>query len=282
MSEVPVQVIIAAFQEEKAADEALSELKQAKWQGLIGIENAAVIRRDEKDKLHIKELKDWGGGKGAVAGGAIGAIAGVLLGPGALVTGAAGALIGGLVAKLRDSGFSDERLKAVGASLKPGTSAIIAVIEHKWVAQLEQQMQEAGADVMTESIASDVAAQLDAGREVAYSALSTTDALEVDRVAAGEEDAGASRLIITEDGLIAGNVVVSPEGVVAEQLVVTEEGETYEAVVASEEGVAYVGAVATDEGAAAIGLVAEAGPVEDEIVEAEAIEAEDKEEESSA
>ena len=40
---------------------------------LIGIENAAVLRRDEKNKLHIKETGDWGGGKGAVAGGAIGA-----------------------------------------------------------------------------------------------------------------------------------------------------------------------------------------------------------------
>ena len=281
MSEVPVQVIVAAFQEEKAADEALSELKQAKWAGLIGIQNAAVIRRDQKDKLHIKELKDWGGGKGAVAGGAIGAVAGVLLGPGALLTGAAGALIGGLAAKLRDSGFSDERLKTVGSSLKPGTSAIIAVIEHTWVAQLEEELEEAGADVLTESIASDVAAQLDAGREVAYSALSTADALEVDRVAAGEEEAEASRLIITEDGLIAGNVVASSEGVVAEQLVATEEGETYEAIAASEEGVAYIGAAATDEGAAAIGLVAEA-PAEGEVVKAEAIEAETEEEESSA
>ena len=68
MSEVPVQVVIAAFNEEKTADEVLRELKQAKWEGLIGIQNAAVLRRDEKDKLHIKELKDWGGGKGAVAG----------------------------------------------------------------------------------------------------------------------------------------------------------------------------------------------------------------------
>ena len=81
MSEVPVQVVIAAFQEEKGADEVLKELKAARWAGLIGIQNAAVIRRDQKDKLHIKELKDWGGGKGAAFGGALGAIVGVLAGP---------------------------------------------------------------------------------------------------------------------------------------------------------------------------------------------------------
>jgi uncharacterized membrane protein len=232
MSEVPVQVVIAAFNEEKAADEILMELKEAKWQGLIGIQNAAVLRRDEKNKLHIKETGDWGGGKGAVAGGAVGAVVGLLLGPGALVAGAAGALIGGLAAKLRDSGFSDERLKTVGESLKPGTSAIIAVIEHKWVAELEKEMEEAGADVFTEAIASDVAQQLEAGRDVAYTALSTTDAFAAGRVAAGEDEVEGGGLVITEDGLIAGDFVATEEGIAAERLVATEEGAVYEVGVA--------------------------------------------------
>jgi uncharacterized membrane protein len=232
MSDVPVQMLIAAFNEEKGADEALQALKEAKWAGLIGIDNAAVIRRDEKNKLHIKETGDWGGGKGAAAGGAIGAAAGILLGPGALVTGAVGALIGGLAAKLRDSGFSDARLKKVGEGLKPGTSAIIAVIEHKWVAELEREMAEAGADVFTEQISADIAAQLDAGREVAYTALSTTDAFAAGRVAVGEDEVEVGGLIITDDGLIAGDMIATEEGAAAERLVVTDEGAVYEVGVA--------------------------------------------------
>jgi len=234
MSDVPVQMLIAAFNEEKAADEALQELKEAKWAGLIAIDNAAVLRRDEKNKLHIKETGDWGGGKGAVAGGAIGAAAGILLGPGALVTGAVGALIGGLAAKLRDSGFSDERLKQVGEGLKPGTSAIIAIIEHKWVAEMEKEMAEAGADVFTEEISADIAAQLDAGREVAYSALSTTDAFAAERVAVGEDEVETSRLVITEDGLIAGNVVATEEGAVYVAGAAVPEAEAIEGEVVDE------------------------------------------------
>jgi uncharacterized membrane protein len=242
MSEVPVQVVIAAFEDEKAADEVLGELKLAKWSGLIGIQNAAILRRDEKEKLHIKELKDWGGGKGAAAGGALGAVVGLVLGPGALVAGAAGALIGGLAAKLRDSGFSDERLKTIGASLKPGSSAIIAIIEHKWVAELEREMEEAGADVLTEAIAADVAEQLNAGREVAYTALSTTDAFATARVAAGEDEVEGEGLALTEDGLIAGDFVATEEGIAAERLIATEEGAVYEAGVAvPEEAVADEG-----------------------------------------
>jgi uncharacterized membrane protein len=248
MSDVPVQMVIAAFNEEKRADEALQALKEAKWAGAIGIQNAAVIRRDEKDKLHIKETGDWGGGKGAVAGGAIGAAAGILLGPAALLTGAAGALIGGLAAKLRDSGFSDERLKKIGEGLKPGTSAIIAVIEHKWVAELEKEMAEAGADVLTEEISADIAAQLDAGREVAYTALSATDAFAASRVAAGEDEVEASGLVITEDGLIAGEIVATEGGIAVERLVATDEGAVYEIGVAvPEERAIEGGAESKDE-----------------------------------
>ena len=156
MSDVPVQVVVAAFQEEKAADEALFQLKQAKWAGAIGIQDAAVLRKDQKGKMHIKETGDWGGGKGAAAGAVVGGFIGLLAGPIGWL-GLTGAVIGGLAAKLRDSGFSDERLKQIGGSLQPGTSAIIAVIEHKWVAELERQMAEAGADVMTEEIGADMA-----------------------------------------------------------------------------------------------------------------------------
>jgi uncharacterized membrane protein len=227
VSEIPVQVVIAAFEEERAADEVLSQLKEAKWAGLIGIQNAAVLRRDQKDKLHIKELKDWGGGKGAAFGGTLGAILGVLTGPGILVAGAAGALIGGLAAKLRDSGFSDERLKTVGASLKPGTSAIIAIIEHKWVAEMEREMAEAGADVLTAAIAADVAGQLEAGREVAYTALSTAGGEAIARVSTGEDYVEASGLAISEDGLIAGNIVATEDAIAGERLVATDEGISY-------------------------------------------------------
>ncbi|MCJ7658914.1 MAG: hypothetical protein MUO67_07170, partial [Anaerolineales bacterium] len=76
MSDVPVQVIVAAFKEEETADEALKALKEAKKERLIGIQDAAVIRRDEDNKLHIKETADMGGGKGTAVGGILGGVIG--------------------------------------------------------------------------------------------------------------------------------------------------------------------------------------------------------------
>jgi uncharacterized membrane protein len=85
MSEVPVELIVAAFQDEEAAAEALKALKQARREKLIRIQDAAVLRKDEKGKVHIRETADMGGGKGAALGGVAGAAIGLLAGPALLV-----------------------------------------------------------------------------------------------------------------------------------------------------------------------------------------------------
>ena len=60
MSDVPVELIVAAFQDEGGAEAALQELKAAKKEGLIKIDNAAILKKDANGKIHIKEAKDMG------------------------------------------------------------------------------------------------------------------------------------------------------------------------------------------------------------------------------
>jgi len=182
MSDVPTQMILAAFKTENGADQALEELRRAQKEHLIDINNVAVLRRDQQGKLHIKEPTDMGGGKGALIGGGVGALAGLLFGPVGLAM-AGGAAIGGLAAKMRDSGFNDDRLRKLGESLQPGTSCILAVIEHVWVAELEAQLQQAGADIVTEQLGADIANELKSGHQVAYTVLATDDAVLVARAA---------------------------------------------------------------------------------------------------
>jgi len=190
MRDVPIELVVAAFPDEKAAGEALEALREAKREKLIGILDAAVIRRDDEDKLHIKETGDPGGGKGAGVGAVLGGIIGLLGGPpGVIVGGAAGALVGGLTARAVDSGFSDERLKEIGEALKPGTSAIVAVIEHRWVGEIEQQLAEYGADVLTEALKEDIAEQLEAGKDVAYSVTGDEEGIAFGRAVADEDEA---------------------------------------------------------------------------------------------
>jgi uncharacterized membrane protein len=224
MRNTPVELIVAAFGDEKAAGGALKELKSAKRAGLIDIIDAAVIQRDEKNKLRIKETGDLSGGQGAMFGGALGLILGILAGPGALLAGATGALIGGIAAKLRDSGFSNERLEEIGDALKPGTSAIIALVEHKWVGKLEDMMAEAGADVMTEALKDEIATQLGEGKEIAYSAVSADGVLDINKIVAGENDIEVDRTTISDEGIAAESLLITEEGITGGAVVITDEG----------------------------------------------------------
>jgi uncharacterized membrane protein len=237
MSDVPIQLIVAAFNDEKAAREALKALKRAQKEKLIKIENAAVLHKDAKGKLHIKETADMGGKKGATLGGVAGAVIGLIAGPALLVPAAVGALVGGLTAKLRDSGFEDARLQALGEGLKPGSSAIVAIFEHTWVDEVEKVLAQAQADLLTASIKADISEQLDAGHDVAYSAISSEHGFSASRVAGGE------------DYVEAGQILVDDSGVYGERFVATQDGFAVVAMEASEDGITLTGMAAAVEAA---------------------------------
>lgn len=281
MSEnVPVQLIVAAFTDEKGADEAWKQLKSAKWQGIIGIDNMAKIRRDEKNKIHIRESGDPGGGRGAaigaVLGGAIGAIAGPL---GAVVLGGAtGAVVGGLTAKYHDAGIPNDRLKQIGEALQPGTSAIVALIEHKWVAELQKELEEQATDVVVAEISADIADQLSQGKDVGYTAVATDDALTTARVAGDETSVEASQMTITAEGASASAMVANEEGMAFAEATVTDDAATYVEGVITDEG-AVVDAIGVTDDAVVVGQLTatpEEGDEGDEVVEGEVTEDSDE------
>jgi uncharacterized membrane protein len=177
MADAPVQLIIAAFQDESGAGAALEMLKQAKKEKIVAIKDAAILRKDAQGKLHVSETRDMTGTRGGVTGAVIGGALGILTGGAAFAAAGIGAVAGGLAGKLRDSGFNDERLKKLGAGLTPGSSAIVAVIEHTWVAELQEELQKAGAEVITEAISADIAAKLEAGQNTAYTAIASDEGI---------------------------------------------------------------------------------------------------------
>ena len=125
---------------------------------------------------------------------------------------------------MRDSGFANKRLESLGAGLQPGTSAIVAVVEHTWVGKVEEALAEAAADVMTAEIEADLAAQLEAGHQVAYTALATQAGFAAGRVAGGEDEVEGGSLVVDESGLYGGRFVATKEGFAVEEMAVTDEG----------------------------------------------------------
>ena len=252
---VPREVIVAAFQDEDGAKAALKQLKSAKRQGLIKIDDAAVIRKDEKGKLHIKETADMSTGRGAGIGAVIGGVVGLLAGPVGVALGAgAGAALGGVAAH-GDAGFKDERLEKIGEGLEPGTSAIVAVVEHKWVAAVQAQLEEEAADVMAQQLSADIHAQLSEGKEVAYSAIAAEGAASVTRTAGNEEEMEQESVVVTDEGVAAQKIVANKEGVAAAQLVATDEGTEVVETVVTEEGAVVVDAITDGEDVLVAGAV---------------------------
>src|SRR5262245_38595334 len=100
MPNSPVQIIVAAFNSPERAGQVMAELKQGKKEGLIGIEDAAVVVKDADGKLKITDAKHRGT-RGLITGGLVGGVLGLLLAPpvGAMAL-SVGAL-GGLIGKLR-------------------------------------------------------------------------------------------------------------------------------------------------------------------------------------
>ena len=120
MSGNPVQVFIAAYESEDGADAALKDFRAMHREGSIELIDAAVAVHTADGKVKIEETADpsgktWGK-RGAIAGGIVGLIFPPSIIAGALVGGAGGGIWG----KIRDKGFKDEDLKAIGESLPPG------------------------------------------------------------------------------------------------------------------------------------------------------------------
>jgi uncharacterized membrane protein len=203
MSDSPLQIIVAAFNNPDGAGQVMDEIKQGKRDGLIGILDAAVVVKNAEGKLKITDAKRRSR-KGLITGGVVGGLIGLVLAPPAAAVAVGGGAIGALVGKLRSAPLKAE-MKDLGTALQPNTSAIIAVIEHTWVEKLESALAAAGAQLIREVIKADIAEQLEAGGNVLYTA------------GASSEAQGAARIVQTQDSVSLGGVALTNEGFFLEQ-----------------------------------------------------------------
>lgn len=210
MSNVPVQVIVAAFATPDRAGQLMADLKAGRKEGLIGIVDAAVVVKDADGKLKITDSKRRST-KGFVTGGVIGGVIGLLAGPvgwAALGGGAIGALIG----KIRGAPLKAE-MTDIGSALTPNSSAIVAVIEHTWVSKVEAALAAEGAKIVREEIKADIAKQLGEGGNVLYTAAAGPNAAGAARVAEGKDSTQVSAVAASDDGVFIGDAVITDEPV---------------------------------------------------------------------
>jgi len=272
-----VGFLVMAFTDEKAGDEALKAMKEAKKQKQFYYEDAAVIRQDAAGKVHYQETGDMRLGKGAGAGALIGGIIGILGGPAGVAIGAgAGAALGAAAAH-GDAGFRDESLKTVGLALKPGTSAVTAITSDAFLRAVQAQVPVEDIRLFVSNLAAEISDKLAQGKSLALGILLAETGLAIKELAVDENSAQVVGLAISDEAVVAGAAELTADRLDYGVAAATAEGAVFEAGAVTKEGALIVDDVVTAEGEIAAATVIlpeedqpeEAGDTEDVVPPAE-------------
>ena len=150
MSDAPLDLYIAGYNDPASAKADFDALKKAQRDGIVVIDGAVLISRDADGKMHVKESGDHDVFKGATIGVAGGLVVGLFAPPllGAMVV---GGVIGGVVGKLAKHHEEKGIQKDIEDVVPPGTSGVIAVFEEVWVDEVERQLAKADKKAVKEA-----------------------------------------------------------------------------------------------------------------------------------
>jgi uncharacterized membrane protein len=143
---MPQSLVYAVYDGENTAKSAYDAMKESQRQGVVHIDSFAVISKDQKGHVHVKSTQK----KGARTGAVVGALVGLLGGPAGV---AAGAAAGGGIGYLTGNavGIPRDTINQIKTSLVPGSSAIVAVLDERWAADLESSLRAADAKQVLDS-----------------------------------------------------------------------------------------------------------------------------------
>ena len=137
------KVLVAVFDNESAAFEGQSALKELHAAGDITLYATAVIVKDAAGTVNVKQAADEGPigtGVGLLTGSMIGLLAGPV---GFAVGGSVGALTGMLV-DLGESGIGMDFVDEVSKTLSPGKVAVLAEVDETWAAPVDTRLGQLG------------------------------------------------------------------------------------------------------------------------------------------
>ena len=132
------RVVTATFATQGGATLALKRLEELEKQGILDVENTLTVDKSAWDTINVHQTTAGSAGHGAKVGAIVGAVAGLIFPPSILATTALGAAVGGMTGAMRGSIFDETEIKAVADSLEPGQSMLVAVVEPKDQAEVQE------------------------------------------------------------------------------------------------------------------------------------------------
>ena len=158
-----LKLVVATFPDETGAARALATIVPGVGPGRIG--QAAIVSKEYEGKIRFHETPHTSVAEGAAEGAGIGVLVGLLalvFTPLALLGLPIGAAVGALVAKLRDTDFEDDDLKAMAQDLDAGHSALVTTMDLGVLETAEGLLGEAGAvNVAVKEVDAPLVAALD-------------------------------------------------------------------------------------------------------------------------
>jgi uncharacterized membrane protein len=154
-------LIIIGYPDEDTAQRVWGELVKLQRDYLVDLEDAAIIRRDQKGKLHVTTPAHHAVAWGSLSGLFWGVLIGLLfLFPLAPLAGVAGGLIGAAFGAAGDLGIKDEFKQRVQELVQPGTSAILVILRKATMDKFLEALRPYGGTVLQTSLPHDAEQKL--------------------------------------------------------------------------------------------------------------------------
>ena len=80
---------------------------------------------------------------------------------------------------------------------------------------------------MTAALGADIAAQLEAGHQVSYTAISSQEGFSAARLAGGDDSVEGGKVVVDDSGVYGGRFFATEDGFVVEGLAADDEGVDY-------------------------------------------------------
>ncbi len=130
--------------DETKAYECINALQELHNEGSVSVYATAVVQREPKGTLSVKQMSD-DGPVGTALGALLGSMIGLIGGPvGAIAGGASGGLIGTWGQYGVHAEVSEEFAEDFGRNLKPGNFAVLAEVDEEWTAPVDTRLGQLG------------------------------------------------------------------------------------------------------------------------------------------
>lgn len=169
-------VIAVSFSEPSKAFQALSDLNNAGQEGRVDVRSAAVVQRDERDRISVPEGGESVATNAPWGGSLIGLLIGVVGGPIGMLFGWTGGLLVGGALDVRRTERAGGVLAEVSTFIPTGGTAVVAEVKEATSEVVDALIADLGGVVHRRS-AEDVLAHLEAAEEAYRQAEKEADRL---------------------------------------------------------------------------------------------------------